>query len=67
MTHERIRKFNTKETYPEQNSDNDLCQAAMTRGGKTLYLRGQSLKNLDDAKTLRAMTRPNRHTRSCRI
>ena len=26
MTHERIRKFNTKDTYPEQNLDNDLCQ-----------------------------------------
>jgi hypothetical protein len=27
MAHTRIRKFNTKETYPEQNLDNDLCQA----------------------------------------
>ena len=26
-THTRIRPFNTKDTYPEQNLDNDLCQA----------------------------------------
>lgn len=27
MTHLRIRPFNTKETYPEHNLDNDLAQA----------------------------------------
>jgi len=31
MTHIRIRKFNTKDTYPEQNLDNDLCQAVVAR------------------------------------
>ncbi|MEQ3729637.1 MAG: RidA family protein, partial [Tateyamaria sp.] len=41
MTHTRIRTFNTKETYPEQSLDNDLCQAVVTEGGKTVYLRGQ--------------------------
>ena len=30
----RIRKINTKETYTEQNLDNDLCQGAVTTGGK---------------------------------
>jgi enamine deaminase RidA (YjgF/YER057c/UK114 family) len=49
MAHTRIRKFNTKETYPEQNLDNDLCQAVVTQGGKTVYLRGQCPQNLDDA------------------
>jgi hypothetical protein len=29
MSHTRLRKFNTKDTYPEQNLDNDLCQAAV--------------------------------------
>lgn len=48
MTHTRIRKFNTSETYPEQNLDNDLCQAVVTQGGKTVYLRGQCPQNLDD-------------------
>ncbi|MEA1157389.1 RidA family protein, partial [Klebsiella pneumoniae] len=26
-THTRIRMFNTKDTYPNQSLDNDLCQA----------------------------------------
>jgi len=52
VAHERIRKFNTAETYPEQNLDNDLCQAVVTHGGKTVYLRGQCPQNLDDAKNI---------------
>ena len=47
MTHTRIRKFNTKTTYPEQSLDNDLCQAVVTQGGKTVYLRGQCPQDLD--------------------
>ena len=38
-THERIRMFNTKETYPNQSLDNDLCQAV--KAGNTVYVRGQ--------------------------
>lgn len=52
MTHIRIRKFNTRDTYPEQNLDNDLCQAVATRGGTTLWMRGQCPQNLDDAKSI---------------
>ncbi len=52
MAHTRIRKFNTSDTYPEQNLDNDLCQAVVTQGGKTVYLRGQCPQNLDDAVNL---------------
>jgi len=52
VAHTRIRKFNTKETYPEQSLDNDLCQAVVTEGGKTVYLRGQCPQNLDDAVNL---------------
>ncbi|UWQ43531.1 RidA family protein (plasmid) [Leisingera aquaemixtae] len=52
MAHTRIRKFNTRDTYPEQNLENDLCQAVVTYGGKTVYLRGQCPQNLDDAKTI---------------
>ena len=52
MAHHRIRKFNTKETYPEQNLDNDLCQAVVTQGGKTVWMRGQCPQNLDDAKNI---------------
>lgn len=49
MAHHRIRKFNTKDTYPEQKLDNDLCQAVVTSGGKIVWLRGQCPQNLDDA------------------
>jgi enamine deaminase RidA (YjgF/YER057c/UK114 family) len=52
MTHTRIRKFNTSATYPEQQLDNDLCQAVVTRGGKTVYLRGQCPQDLDTAKDI---------------
>jgi enamine deaminase RidA (YjgF/YER057c/UK114 family) len=31
--------FNTKDTYPNQTLDNDLCQAV--RAGNTVYVRGQ--------------------------
>jgi enamine deaminase RidA (YjgF/YER057c/UK114 family) len=52
MAHHRIRKFNTGHTYPEQNLDNDLCQAVVTQGGKTVWMRGQCPQNLDDAKNI---------------
>jgi len=48
MAHKRIRKFNTKDTYPEQKLNNDLCQAVVTEGGRTVWLRGQCPQNLDD-------------------
>ena len=51
MAHKRIRKFNTKDTYPEQNLDNDLCQAVVARG-TMIFLRGQCPQNLDDAKNI---------------
>jgi enamine deaminase RidA (YjgF/YER057c/UK114 family) len=44
-THQRIRPFNTKATYPEQNLDNDLCQAVVAGG--VVYLRGQIGQDLD--------------------
>ena len=50
MTHKRIRKFNTSETYPGQSVDNDLCQAVVTNAShKIVWLRGQCAQNLDDA------------------
>jgi enamine deaminase RidA (YjgF/YER057c/UK114 family) len=39
VTHRRIRMFNTKDTYPDQSLDNDLCQAVVA--GDTIYMRGQ--------------------------
>lgn len=48
--HTRIRPFNTRETYPEQNLDNDLCQAVVA--GTTVYVRGQIGQNLDTSESV---------------
>src|SRR5271156_6529539 len=45
MMHKRLRPFNTRDTYPEQRLDNDLCQAVIA--GKTIYLRGQVAQDLE--------------------
>lgn len=44
--HTRIRKFNTKDTYPEQALDNDLCQTVVAKG-TMVFVRGQVGQNLD--------------------
>jgi hypothetical protein len=44
-THTRIRKFNTREAYPEQKLDNDLCMAV--RAGNMVWLRGQTAMSLE--------------------
>jgi len=46
MIHTRIRPFNTRDTYPEQRLDNDLCQAVVARG-RLVFLRGQVGQDLD--------------------
>ena len=51
MKHTRIRPFNTKDTYPEQNLDNDLCQAVVAKG-RTVFLRGQIGQNLDTSESI---------------
>ena len=50
MTHQRIRPFNTRDTYPEQQLDNDLCQAVIA--GDTVYLRGQVAQDLDSRESV---------------
>ena len=45
MIHQRLRPFNTKETYPEQNLDNDLSQGVVARG-TMVFLRGQVSQDL---------------------
>ena len=50
MSHERIRRFNTRETYPEQRLDNDLCQAVVA--GNIVFLRGQVGQDLDTAESV---------------
>ncbi len=49
--HRRIRPFNTKDTYPEQRIDNDLCQAVVARG-TTVFLRGQVGQDLDTSESV---------------
>lgn len=51
MKHTRIRTFNTQKTYPEQNIDNDLCQAVVAKGS-TVFLRGQIGQDLDTSKSV---------------
>ena len=43
--HERIRPFNTRDTYPDQLLDNDLCHAVVA--GDLIFLRGQVGTDLD--------------------
>ncbi|MCY3769049.1 MAG: Rid family hydrolase [Gammaproteobacteria bacterium] len=44
--HQRYRKFNTKETYPNQKLDNDLCQLVKAQG-TLVFVRGQVGQDLD--------------------
>ena len=40
MAHIRLRKFNTRDIYPNQKIDHDLCMAV--RAGNMVFLRGQT-------------------------
>ena len=51
MAHKRIRPFNTQQTYPEQNLDNDLSQGVVARG-TMVFLRGQVSQDLDSRESL---------------
>lgn len=51
MAHQRIRPFNTKDTYPEQQLDNDLAQAVVANG-TYVFLRGQCPQSLDTAENV---------------
>lgn len=44
--HTRLRKFNTRDTYPEQQLDNDLCQVVVAHG-RTVFVRGQVGQDLE--------------------
>ena len=50
MTHKRIRTFNTRDSYPEQRLDNDLCQAVVA--DNIVFLRGQVGQELDTAESV---------------
>jgi enamine deaminase RidA (YjgF/YER057c/UK114 family) len=50
MVHQRIRPFNTRETSPDQELDNDLCQAVVA--GNMVFLRGQVGQDLDTSESV---------------
>lgn len=45
MAHVRLRKYNTKDLYPGQSLDNDLCM--VVRAGNRIFLRGQTGMDMD--------------------
>lgn len=45
MAHQRFRTFNTRDMYPEQTLDNDLCM--VVRAGNHVFMRGQTGFDLD--------------------
>jgi enamine deaminase RidA (YjgF/YER057c/UK114 family) len=49
--HKRIRPFNTRDTYPEQKLDTDLCQVVVARG-TMVFVRGQIGQKLDTAENV---------------
>lgn len=49
-THERLRMFNTRDTYPGQELDNDLAQVVVAGG--TVYLRGQVGQHLETSESV---------------
>lgn len=44
MAHLRLRKFNTRDAYPDQKLDNDLCM--VVRAGNQIFMRGQTAMDL---------------------
>jgi enamine deaminase RidA (YjgF/YER057c/UK114 family) len=49
--HKRVRQFNTRNTYPEQKLDNDLCQTVVARG-TMVFVRGQIGQDLDTTESV---------------
>jgi enamine deaminase RidA (YjgF/YER057c/UK114 family) len=54
-THQRYRKFNTRETYPNQKLDNDLCQLVKARG-TMVFVRGQVGQDIDDFASIESLS-----------
>ena len=48
IVHERIRQFNTRDAYPEQKRDNDLCQTVVAKG-MMVFVCGQVGRDLDSS------------------
>jgi hypothetical protein len=63
MTHQRVRTFNTKDTYPEQRLDNDLCQVVVAKGTLVFRARAEAAKTLRLRRVLESATWKLRSTR----
>ena len=53
--HQRYRKFNTRDTYPNQKLDNDLCQVVKARG-TLVFVRGQVGQDVDSFESVGSMS-----------
>ena len=51
MSHRRLRRFNTRQTYPDQQLDNDLCQVVVARGAM-VFVRGQIGQDLETSQSV---------------
>ena len=51
VVHKRVRQFNTRDTYPEQKLDNDLCQTVVARG-TMVFVRGQIGQDIDTTESV---------------
>jgi len=50
VSHIHVRPFSTRDTYPEQRLDNDLCQAVVA--GDLVFLRGQVAQDLETGESV---------------
>ncbi len=53
--HQRYRKFNTADTYPNQKLNNDLCQVVKARG-TTVFVRGQVGQDVDNFESIESLS-----------
>lgn len=53
--HQRYRKFNTRDTYPNQKLDNDLCQVVKAHG-TLVFVRGQVGQDVDSFESIGSMS-----------
>ena len=53
--HQRYRKFNTRDTYPNQKLDNDLCQVVKA-SGTLVFVRGQVGQDVDSFDSIASMS-----------
>lgn len=53
--HQRYRKFNTRDTYPTQKLDNDLCQVVKA-SGTLVFVRGQVGQDVDSFASIESLS-----------